>query len=76
VNLGDHFVYALTYQMTDQTYIQEPGSGYLEMVREGYEQNGVPTGQIDQAINMVCLSQDWTSAEYPYTWPATTKAFV
>jgi gamma-glutamylcyclotransferase (GGCT)/AIG2-like uncharacterized protein YtfP len=76
VNLGDHFVYALTYQMTDQTYIQEPGSGYLEMVREGYEQNGVPTGQIDQAINMVCLSQDWTSAEYPYIWPATTKAFV
>ena len=76
VNQGDHFVYAVTYQMTDQTYIQEPGSGYLEMVREGYEQNGVPTGQIDQAINMVCLSQDWTSAEYPYTWPATTQAFV
>lgn len=76
VNQGDHFVYAVTYQMTDQTYIQEPGRSYLEMVREGYEQNGVPTGQIDQAINMVCLSQDWTSAEYPYTWPATTKAFV
>jgi gamma-glutamylcyclotransferase (GGCT)/AIG2-like uncharacterized protein YtfP len=76
VNLGDHFVYALTYQMTDQTYIQEPGNSYLEMVREGYEQNSVPTGQIDQAINMVCLSQDWTSAEYPYIWPATTKDCV
>jgi gamma-glutamylcyclotransferase (GGCT)/AIG2-like uncharacterized protein YtfP len=76
VNLGDHFVYALTYQMTDQTYIQEPGRGYLEMVTEGYKQNAVPTAQIDQAINMVCLSQDWTSAEYPYTWPATTKACV
>ena len=76
VNLGDHFVYALTYQMNDQTYIQEPGRGYLEMVTEGYQQNAVPTNQIDQAINMVCLSQDWTSAEYPYTWPATTKACV
>jgi gamma-glutamylcyclotransferase (GGCT)/AIG2-like uncharacterized protein YtfP len=76
VNLGDHFVYAITYQMTDQTYIQEPSSGYLEMVREGYQANGVPTDQIDRAINMVCLSQDWTSAEYPYIWPATTKAFV
>ena len=76
VNLGDHFVYALTYQMNDQTYIQEPSRGYLEMVTEGYQQNAVPTNQIDQAINMVCLSQDWTSAEYPYTWPATTKAFV
>jgi len=76
VNLGDHFVYAITYQMTDQTYIQEPGRGYLDMVREGYTHNGVPTDQIDQAINMVCLSQDWTSAEYPYTWPATTRDFV
>ena len=76
VNLGDHFVYALTYQMNDQTYIQEPSRGYLEMVTEGYQQNAVPTAQIDQAINMVCLSQDWTSAEYPYTWPSTTRDFV
>ena len=76
VNTGDHFVYALTYQMTDQTYIQEPSRGYLEMVREGYLQNAVPTDQIDRAINMVCLYQDWTSAEYPYIWPATTRDFV
>lgn len=76
VNTGDSFVYAITYQMTDQTYIQEPSSGYLEMVREGYQDNGVPTDQIDRAINMVCLSQDWTSAEYPYIWPATTRDFV
>jgi len=71
VNTGDKFVYAITYQMNDQTYIQEPSRGYLEMVREGYQQNAVPTNQIDQAINTLCLSQDWTNAEYPYTWPAT-----
>lgn len=76
VNTGDKFVYAITYQMTDQTYIQEPSRGYLEMVREGYQQNAVPTDQIDRAINMVCLSQDWTSAEYPYIWPVTTRDFV
>lgn len=76
VNLGDRFVYAITYQMTDQTYMQQPGSGYLEMVREGYTQNGVPTEQIDRALNMICLSQDWTSAEYPYILPATMRDFV
>ena len=63
VNLGDHFVYALTYQMNDQTYIQEPSRGYLEMVTEGYQQNAVPTNQIDQAINMVCSSLTKTPAE-------------
>lgn len=76
VNLGDHFVYALTYQMNDQTYIQEPGAGYLEMVRDGYEQNGVPTAQIDHAINMVCSPLTTTNAEYPFTPYVTTKDFV
>jgi len=76
VNLGDRFVYAITYQMTDQSYLQHPGSSYLEMVREGYTQNGVPTEQIDRAINIICLSQDWTSAEYPYIWPATMRDCV
>jgi gamma-glutamylcyclotransferase (GGCT)/AIG2-like uncharacterized protein YtfP len=76
VNLGDHFVYALTYQMNDQSLIQEPGSGYLEMVREGYTQNGVPTNQIDHAINMVCSSLIKTTAEYLFTQCATTKDFV
>jgi gamma-glutamylcyclotransferase (GGCT)/AIG2-like uncharacterized protein YtfP len=76
VNLGDHFVYALTYQMTDQSYIQEPGRGYLDMVTEGYQQNGVPTAQIDRAINMVCYSLTETSAELHNTWSPTTRAFV
>jgi len=76
VNLGDHFVYALTYQMNDQTYIQEPGSGYLEMVRTGYKQNGVPTNQIDHAINMVCSSLIATNAESLFTQLQTIKDFV
>ena len=76
VNLGNHFVYALTYQMNDQSCIQEPGLGYLEMVREGYTQNGVPTNQIDQAINMVCSSLTKTPVEYLFTQYATTKDFV
>jgi gamma-glutamylcyclotransferase (GGCT)/AIG2-like uncharacterized protein YtfP len=76
VNLGDHFVYALTYQMNDQTYIQAPGVGYLEMVTEGYQQNGVPTTQIEHAINMTCSSLITTTAEYPFTRYATTRDFV
>jgi gamma-glutamylcyclotransferase (GGCT)/AIG2-like uncharacterized protein YtfP len=76
VNLGDHSVYALTYQMIDQSGIQEPGAGYLEMVTEGYEQNGVPTNQIDHAINMTCYSLTETNAECPDTWLPTTRDFV
>lgn len=73
VNLGDHFVYAITYQMTDQTYMQEPGRGYLEMVREGYQQNSVPLGQIDGAINMVCSSLTETNTEWYNTWLPMTQ---
>jgi hypothetical protein len=62
--------------MTDQSYIQEPGRGYLDMVTEGYQQNGVPTAQIDRAINMVCYSLTETSAELHNTWSPTTRAFV
>jgi gamma-glutamylcyclotransferase (GGCT)/AIG2-like uncharacterized protein YtfP len=76
VNLGDHFVYALTYQMNDRTYIQEPGRGYLEMVRDGYQQNAVPTDQIDRAINMVCSSSIVTNTELANTWLLTTLDFA
>lgn len=76
VNLGDHSVYALTYQMNDQSYIQEPGVGYLEMVRGGYEQNGVPTAQIDRAINMVCSLSTATNLDWYNTWSPTTRDFV
>ena len=46
-------VNALVYQMTNQEYIQEPGSSYLEMVREGYAQHKVPQTQLDDAINII-----------------------
>jgi len=59
--------------MTDQTYMQEPGRGYLEMVREGYQQNSVPLGQIDGAINMVCSSLTETNTEWYNTWLPTTQ---
>lgn len=68
VNTEDSFVYAITYQMTDQSYLQEPGRGYLEMITEGYRQNSVPTDQIQKAINMVCSLPHMTTAEYQYTW--------
>ena len=76
INLEDRFVYALTYQMNDQSYLNYPSPGYLEMVREGYKDNGVPTNQIDEAINMVCYSLTETSAELHNTWSPTTRAFV
>jgi gamma-glutamylcyclotransferase (GGCT)/AIG2-like uncharacterized protein YtfP len=76
VNLGDHLVYALTYQMNDQTYIQEPGAGYLEMVTEGYQQNGVPTAQIDHAINMICSTSNATNTELVNTWSPTTRDYA
>lgn len=76
VNKGDSFVFALTYQMTNQTYILEPGSGYLDMVLEGYHENGVPTNQIDHAINMICSSSIATNTELASTWSPTTRVFV
>lgn len=76
VNTGDSFVYAITYQMNDQTYIHDPGCGYLEMVQEGYQQNGVPTNQIDHAINMVCSIPNMMNAEYPCTQSLTIKDFA
>jgi gamma-glutamylcyclotransferase (GGCT)/AIG2-like uncharacterized protein YtfP len=43
-------VSAITYYMTDQTCERRPSQGYLEMVREGYEQNGVPTAQLMHCV--------------------------
>jgi gamma-glutamylcyclotransferase (GGCT)/AIG2-like uncharacterized protein YtfP len=76
VNLGDHSVYALTYQMIDQSGVQEPGAGYLEMVTEGYQQNGVPTAQIDHAINMICSTSNATNTELVNTWSPTTRDYA
>ena len=76
VSLGNKTVKALIYQMNDQSYIQEPGRGYLEMVRDGYRQNGVPTDQIDHAINMVCSSLIETNTELHNTWLPTMRDYV
>lgn len=73
VRQGNGFVYAITYQMNDQSYLCGPGAGYLDMVTEGYEQNSVPTKQIQNALNMSCYSETWTNVEYPYTWSPMTK---
>jgi gamma-glutamylcyclotransferase (GGCT)/AIG2-like uncharacterized protein YtfP len=76
VSTGDYFIFALTYQMNDQSHIHEPGPGYLEMVREGYQQNGVPTNQIDRAINRICSSSIATNTELVNTWSPTTQDFA
>lgn len=50
VHTGNTTVKAIVYQMNDQSSISVPGQGYLEMVTEGYTQNGVPTNQIKKAL--------------------------
>lgn len=77
VNTGNSFVYAITYQMNDQSYIQQPGLGYLEMVTEGYRQNGVPTIQIETALNTVsCYTLTTTNAELNNIWSPMNRAYV
>lgn len=76
VNTTDSFVFALTYQMTDQSYVQVPSTGYLTTVTEGYQQNGVPTNQIVRAINMICSSPTTTNTAYSFTPYSTTEDFV
>ena len=67
VYTGSYFVYALTYQMTDQTCIDNPTNSYLRMVTEGYAQNSVPITQIDHAINKICCMQTAISLALPLT---------
>lgn len=76
VHAGNKTVKALIYQMNDQTYVQEPSAGYLDTVVEGYKQNGVPTEQIECAINMICSSSNIINLEYLHTPYVTTKDFV
>ena len=75
VHTDTHFVRALVYQMNDQSGIQQPGAGYLEMVTEGYQQNAVPTNQLDHAINRICSTYP-TTMEYPSTWSQMTRDYV
>lgn len=68
------FVFALTYQMNDQSYLQQPGSGYLNMITEGYQQNAVPTNQIAKALNNVsCFLSAKTKSVSKDTWSPMIK---
>ena len=67
---------AMVYQMIDQTTMESPNSYYLDMVTEGYRENGVPPKQIDEAINMVCYMLTPAITEYPCTWLPTIKDYV
>jgi gamma-glutamylcyclotransferase (GGCT)/AIG2-like uncharacterized protein YtfP len=77
VNFNNKKVKAYVYQMNDQEYVSEPSAGYLDMVTEGYTQNGVPINQIDTAINMVsCYTSPRMTVEYPFTWLPTIRDCV
>lgn len=41
---------AWIYQMTDQTYLDEPSNFYLSSCIEGYEQNGIDVSQLHSAL--------------------------
>lgn len=46
-------VKAWIYTMADQRYISKPADAYVNMCREGYNQNNVNTCQIDHALEML-----------------------
>lgn len=50
-------VTAIVYQMTDQGPSESPYTGYLNMVTEGYQSNGVALDQIDRAMNKLSKMQ-------------------
>jgi hypothetical protein len=46
-------VYAEAYHMTPGNRDNLPSQGYLDMVLEGYKQNGVPTEQVFQSLKQL-----------------------
>lgn len=44
------WVKAWIYTMADQEYLCLPNESYVKMCREGYEQNGITTHQIEEAL--------------------------
>jgi gamma-glutamylcyclotransferase (GGCT)/AIG2-like uncharacterized protein YtfP len=76
VSTEKYRVSAMTYQMVDQGLLVAPGPGYLDMVTEGYQDNGVPPFQLDEAINRICSMSPTTTMEYPCTWLPTMKDYV
>ena len=50
---SNEWVKAWIYFMQEQDYISYPAQAYVSMCREGYEQNGVNTRQIDEALDRI-----------------------
>jgi gamma-glutamylcyclotransferase (GGCT)/AIG2-like uncharacterized protein YtfP len=50
VEHGGEWHVAWVYQMADQSYLVKPANGYVSMCMEGYQQNGVDTHQIINAL--------------------------
>ena len=41
----------LVYVMVDREWESEPGKNYYQMCMEGYLENGIPTGQLSEALD-------------------------
>ena len=68
---------ALVYQMNSQHWLAEPSLYYLDCVREGYTQNGVPQNQIDDALNTVsCYLSQRTMLESKDIWSPMIRDYV
>jgi len=68
---------ALVYQMNNQNWLAEPSQYYLDCVRDGYTQNGVPLNQIDDALNTVsCYLSARTKTVSKDIWSPTIKDYV
>ena len=54
VRIGDETISAVTYVMRDRdTYRGLPSREYLATIRQGYEDWGLPTGELDLAVDRV-----------------------
>mgnify|MGYP003338616980 CR=1 FL=1 len=58
VEYNNKWYVAWVYQMADQSYQDQPSWGYVDMCREGYEQNGVNTRQIDEALEHLKVNDE------------------
>ena len=52
VEHGGEWYIAWVYQMNDQSYSCSPSLSYVHMCMEGYNQNGVDTKQIEEALDL------------------------
>ncbi len=77
VRQGRVWYNALVYQMNNQNWLAEPSSYYLDCVRDGYTQNGVPHDQIDDALNTVsCYLSTKMKTESKDIWSPMIRGYV